>query len=85
MSNNTPAIEVIERPDGDFEIIGIPLATIWAITEIDAFTYKGIVYVPLLSYTEEGPQGEPVLPLVKAVETTDVVYVSDKLLTDGDF
>lgn len=57
------AAEARTLPDGAVEIRGLSLEEIWEIAHSDSFIYDGRDYVPMLSYLEEGPVGEPVLYL----------------------
>lgn len=61
MFPNATSITVTEN--GSVEILGPTLDEIWATAHLDSVTYEGRVYVPCLSFIEEGPVGTPVLYL----------------------
>lgn len=55
--------EAITLASGAVQVRGYSLEEIWAIAHQETFIHEDVSYVPMLSFIEEGSEGEPVLYL----------------------
>lgn len=69
MTFTTPVVpsarvrEAINLDSGAVQVRGYSLEEIWDIAHQETFVHEDVSYVPMLSFIEEGPEGEPVLYL----------------------